>query len=425
MKIPETIKTYGVIAILIVLSFWVASRFVPPPPPSQITIATGSNKGDYYRYAQTYKEALIKDGVEVRILETAGSKENIALLNAEKADVAFIQGGLSNEENSQNIQALSSLYYEPLWVFTRGQKRYDDIKDLKNKTIAIGTQGSGTYSLSEQLLNMNGIKDTATLSELSGEKAAQALKAGNIDAAFFIAGAHSPLIKDLLKDDNIQLLSFRHVDAYIRLLPFLSKVTLNEGVIDIARNIPDRDIELISPVAQLTAHKNFNGALKTLLVSKAMDIHGQPDIFSDKGTFPTLSYIDFPVAEEAERYFKYGPSFLQRILPFWLADMISRMIVMLIPMLGIMLPLVKLASPTYRWRTRSKIYRWYKNLRKLEDDAKEEEANTNEVIEALDVIEREVKKTQVPLSYADELYNLRLHIKMIRERMIERYLKTH
>ena len=258
---------------------------------------------------------------------------------------------------------------------------------------------------------------TTILFEISGEEAVSALKSGKVQAAIFVAKPSAEIIQKLMRDKTLHLLSFQRANGYTSTYPFLSKVTLSEGVIDMAENIPAQDIALLSPIAQLTAHKDFHGALKTLLVSTSMDIHKDPTLLSKKGRFPTLDYVDMPVASEAARYFKYGPNFLQRFLPFWLADMISRMVVMLIPLLGVMLPLIKLASPTYRWRTRSKIYKWYKSLKKMEEKATTGDTDIAEALASLSKIDKEVKKTIVPLSYADELYNLRLHIQMIKDHL--------
>ena len=257
--------------------------------------------------------------------------------------------------------------------------------------------------------------DDTTLLEISGQNAIDALKKGTVDAAVFVAKPSAATIQTLMHDKSLHLLSFDRAYGYTSTYKFLSKVTLNEGVIDMAQNIPNKSVPLLSPVAQLAAHKDFHGALKTLLVSTTMDIHKDATLLSTKGQFPTLDFIDLPIASEATRYFTYGPNILQRFLPFWLVDMISRMVVMLIPLLGVMLPLIKLASPTYRWRTRSKIYKWYKSLKKMEETANASDADLDEILAALSKIDADVKKTIVPLSYADELYNLRLHIQMIKD----------
>jgi len=418
MHIPETVKTYGIIALVIVLSFWFFSRFIDPTPPKKIVVASGSVSGDYYKYAHLYKEALAKEGITIEVLKTAGSLDNINLLMEGKADVAFIQSGLATDKSVDKITTLGSLYYEPLWVFSRNNRpSKKDIQNLEGNTLAVGVKGSGTNVLATRLLELNDIRDKVTLIEISGKEAVAALKDGRVDIAFFVARSESSYIQDLLHEPGIDLLSFHRAEGYTRLMPFLSKVQLSEGAISMAPNIPAGDKALLAPVAQLVSQKDFNGALKTLLVTAAMDVHGKADMFSTKGQFPTLDFSDFPVAEEAERYFKYGPNFLQRVLPFWLADMVGRMVVMLIPLLGIMLPLIKLASPTYRWRTRSKIYKWYKSLKKLEESTIEASVDVKELLSSLERIEVEVKKTQVPLSYADELYNLRLHIRMIKEQL--------
>ncbi len=418
LYIPETVKTYGLIAVIIICSFWFAARFIEPTPPKEMTIAAGAVGGDYYRYATQYKEALAAQGMTLHILETAGSMENIDLLKDGKADLAFIQSGLANEENAAYIEALGGLYFEPIWVFMRNEiGSGKDLQKLKNARIAIGAAGSGTNESARQLITLNKMDKTTTLLEISGEEAVSALKSGKVQAAIFVAKPSAEIIQKQMRDKTLHLLSFQRANGYTSTYPFLSKVTLSEGVIDMAENIPAQDIALLSPIAQLTAHKDFHGALKTLLVSTSMDIHKDPTLLSKKGRFPTLDYVDMPVASEAARYFKYGPNFLQRFLPFWLADMISRMVVMLIPLLGVMLPLIKLASPTYRWRTRSKIYKWYKSLKKMEEKATTGDTDIAEALASLSKIDKEVKKTIVPLSYADELYNLRLHIQMIKDHL--------
>ena len=416
MHIPETVKTYGLIALIIACSFWFAARFIEPTPPKETTIAAGAVGGDYYRYAEKYQKHLANEGITLNILETAGSLENITLLEEKKADIAFIQSGLATEDNSEYIEALSGLYFEPIWVFMRTDVFSGiDLQKLKNRRIAIGKVGSGTNKVARQLLELNKMADDTTLLEISGQDAIDALKKGTVDAAVFVAKPSAATIQTLMHDKSLHLLSFDRAYGYTSTYKFLSKVTLNEGVIDMAQNIPNKSVPLLSPVAQLAAHKDFHGALKTLLVSTTMDIHKDATLLSTKGQFPTLDFIDLPIASEATRYFTYGPNILQRFLPFWLVDMISRMVVMLIPLLGVMLPLIKLASPTYRWRTRSKIYKWYKSLKKMEETANASDADLDEILAALSKIDADVKKTIVPLSYADELYNLRLHIQMIKD----------
>lgn len=416
--ISETIKTYGLIIAIVVASFWFAYKFVPAPPPSEITIAAGSETGNYYKIALQYQEYLEDNGIKLKILSTAGSVENINLVLAEKADIGFVQSGLASKENNSDLQALGSLYYEPLWVFTHDELEFtNDLQSLKGHKIAIGIQGSGVNNLARDLLAANGITNEKMFLQIGGDEAVRALKSGEVKALFKVSTANSSDILSLLKTSSMKLMSFERANGYSRLMPYLTSVDLPQSSIDIAKNLPPEDIELLSPVAQLVTHNELNGAIKSLLVRASTNIHNTSDTFSQKGQFPTQHFVDFKLAEEAHNYYTYGPNFFQRILPFWFADMLNRMVVMIIPLLGIMIPLLRIASPTYRWRIRSKIYRWYKNLNKIEARKADGIDDTKEALDTLNQIDKDVRNTKIPLSYSDELYNLRLHIRMIKEQL--------
>jgi TRAP transporter TAXI family solute receptor len=420
MRIPESIKTYGVIAILVAASFWFAAQFIAPPPPDKIIMAAGSKSGNYYKYAKLYKEALLKQRVHIEILETAGAVENIALLKEGKADIAIIQSGLATDENQENIEALASLYFEPMWIFIDEDDSEDisTLRDFLGENIAIGNQGSGTNNMARQILDANEITPKNTnFVEIGGRTAADKLINGDVKASFFVSGYNSDLIQKLLHNQKLSPFSFRRAESYSRLFPYFSAITLSEGLASLEKNIPSSDLQLLSPTAILAANKNFHGALKTLMVSEIMEIHNVNGAFSKIGDFPTLDYIDFPAAKEAEHYFEYGPNILQRFLPFWLADLVNRLKIMLIPLLGVMIPLFKIAPPTYKWRIRSKIYRWYKKLKHMENEISEGQANLKSILKSLDEIDEEAKNTPVPLSYSDELYNLRMHIRMVKQRL--------
>lgn len=424
MYIPEFIKTYGFIIIVVAGAFWFAAQFIAPPPPNHIRIAAGSKSGAYYAFAERYKRRLAQENITAEILETAGSVENIRLLQDGKADIAFIQSGLasSSSVNTDNIEVLSSLYFEPLWLFVPKDTITTDIYELSGKRLAVGGLGGGTRIMTETLLEANDITtSTADLYDIGGQDAYKALRNNNVDAAFFVSGYDSPLIQEMLHDNTIKPVSFRRGNAYARRFPFLSKVVLPEGIVDLPENIPQENTTLISPVAMMVTHEDFHGALKTLLVQMMGDIHKGKSPYIDNTKFPTLDYADLTISNEAERFYKYGPNFLQRYLPFWLADLVNRLKIMLIPLIGVMIPLFKVAPPAYRWRIRSKIYKWYKSLKKMEESLHQKDSDTDahKIIKMLDEIDDEAKRTPVPLSYAEELYNLRLHIKMVRERIKE------
>jgi TRAP transporter TAXI family solute receptor len=415
----EILITLGPAILLTIAGFWVAYQFVAPPPPKKITISTGSKTGAYYKIAQQYRTELAKEGIELDIINSSGSKENINRLLTKQADIAFVQGGTNNNES--HLQSLGSLYYEPLWIFIRKDVTAQKITDLAKLRIAIGQEGSGTRVLATELLALNHLKpETAQLLPLSTNEAVTELTQKNIDAAFMVASESSETIQQLLHNEQIKLLELKRSDAYARLLPYLSKITLYEGIADLENNIPNQNIKLLAPSANLIITEDFNPALTVLLLRAADKIHHPASIFSAAGHFPTNQFTAYPINEVAERFYKVGPPFLMRYLPFWPAVFIDRMIVMIIPLLALILPLGKIMPPLYRWRIRSKIYRWYKELQEVDDNIHQQQLLSTQfatLSQELATIENEVNKVKTPLSYADQVYNLLLHIDLVKKKL--------
>jgi TRAP transporter TAXI family solute receptor len=415
------LKTFGSAVAIILAGFLIAWQYVNPAPPHTITIATGQADGAYYLFAERYREILADDAVTLEIRKTAGSLENLRLLKAGEVDLAFFQGGegISNAADS-DITALGSLYYEPLWVFYRHPEVAHRLTDFQGRRLATGAKGSGTRALALALLADNHIDSPAgNLQALGGKAAAQALRQGAVDAAFFVAAPSSPLIQELLHDKTIRLMSFTRAAAYIERNHALAAVTLREGVIDLQANIPPQDVTLLASAANLIARDDFHPALVSLLLQAATRVHGGGGLFGKPGEFPNGRHVDFPLDEDAHRFYRHGPPLLQRYLPFWTANLVDRMKIMLVPLLTILLPLIKIMPPTYRWQVRRKIYRWYRELHAIDIRHPEQIPTSQlaELLQRLDAIEDDVRGVKVPLSYSDELYNLRLHIGMLRNRL--------
>jgi len=414
------LKTFGPAIALTLIGFLIAWQFVNPAPPHTITIATGQADGAYYLFAERYREILAEASVALEIRRTAGSLENLRLLEAGEVDLAFFQGGSGISTADSDITALGSLYYEPLWVFYRHPEVARRLTDFQGKRLATGAAGSGTRELVRTLLEDNRIVSPAeNLQALGGKAAARALRQDAADAAFFVASPRSPLIQELLHDKTIRLMSFTRAAAYTDLNHALAAVTLPEGVIDLQANIPPQDVALLASTANLIARDDFHPALVSLLLQAATRVHSGGGLFEKPGEFPNGSHMDFPLNEDARRFYRHGPPLLQRYLPFWTANLVDRMIIMLVPLLTILVPLVKVMPPTYRWQVRRKIYRWYHELHAIDIQHPDQApaAELAELLQRLDAIEEEVRKVKVPLSYSDELYNLRLHIGMLRNRL--------
>jgi TRAP transporter TAXI family solute receptor len=418
----EILPIYGPLVLLVVLGFVWAFQYVKPAPPDHLVIATGEAGGAYYSFAKKYQVLLQKQGIELEIINTKGSVENLALLEQGKVDMAFVQGGVSSHSpQTERLQGLGSLYYEPLWLFHKQGRPLSRIPGLQGLTIAIGPDGSGTQSLVKLLLEDNALDDSSVeLLPLQSKEAVDRLRAKRIDAAFFVASPKSVLVSTLLHDPAIQAASFERAEAYARRHDFLTVLTLPEGAEDLAGNIPSKNIKLLATTSNLVVHEDLHPGLVSFMMQIISKVHGPAGWFSEEAEFPNPRHMSFPLNEQAERFYKNGPPFLQRYLPFWAASLLDRMKIMMLPLLGLLLPLGKIVPPLYRWRMRARIYRWYEQLEEVDRDARwDSPEEVAAALKKLDQLEKEVRDIKVPLSFSYQLYHLRLHIEFVRKKIEE------
>lgn len=405
---------------LVIAAFVFAYQFVGPPPPDRIVMATGEDGGAYQEFGEQFAQRMAGEGVTVELRETAGSGENLALLVEEEVDIAFVQGGLSTLHSTAGVVALGSMYFEPLWLFVGNANDFSSMRDLAGKRISVGAEGSGTRAVVLSLLNANGIsEENASFPEIPMADVASALAKSQIDAAFIIAGPTSDLVQNIVRIPNISLISLDRSDAYVRRFPFLSRISLPEGVLNLRINFPPDDVETVALTAMLAATEDLHPALVDLLLVAAEKVHGQHELLADAGTFPTPRYVDLPLDEDAERHYKYGPPFLMRYLPFWAATLIDRLWIMLLPLIGIAIPLIKLVPPAYQWRIRRRLLRVYAQL-ELIDPAREpieDETDREARIAKLSRLENDPKLAKVPREYTDDVYKLRRDIDLVARRL--------
>ncbi len=415
----DVLKVWGPLLVLVAIGFAVAIAKLEPPPPRSFKIAAGSAGGAYHAYAELYREILARQGYTLEVVETAGSIDNHRRLMAGEVELALLQGGAAPavvDAADLELSSLASLFYEPIWLFHRADQPLDQYTDLAGRRIAIGPEGSGTRALARQLLTTNGIDETeAELLSLSSLEAAEAIERGEIDAALFVTAADSSFIPRLVARDDVTLLSVRRSLAYRKAHPFLSRVILAEGVLGLEQNLPEEDVSLLAAAASLVARDDLNHALIPLLLGAMEEVHGGIGTFSSAGTFPSEHLVEYPLRPEARHYLENGPSFLQRFLGFRAATAIDRLKILLLPLITLLFPVFKAAPPIYRWRIRSKIYRWYEDL-SWADEILHEQPTDEEIsvhVAALHKLEYEVARVDVPLSYMDEYYSLRVHIQLI------------
>lgn len=407
------VKAYLPAILLVVAAFVVAYQFVKPAPPDRLVVATGSTGGAYHAFARRYAEVFAREGITLELRTTAGSVENVGLLADGEVDVAFVQGGVAARDDAPLV-SLGSLYYEPLWLFHRADLAIGRLTELAGLRIAIGGEGSGTRELVSGLLADNGLANAADWSPLGNQAAADALVAGEIDAAFFVMSAEAALIDRLLRDPTIRVADFSRAEAYSRRYPYLTYLRLPEGVIDLAENIPDRTVRLLAPAANLVATPDLHPALADLLLIAAGEVHRGGGWFEAPGEFPAQRLLAFPLSDEAARYYENGPPFLMRFLPFWAASLLDRIKVMLLPLVVLMIPLVRVMPPIYQWRMRARIYRLYDRLERAEQLAGSGERDREWLDDELRAIDAEVRRVRVPSSFSDQLYHLRQHVELVR-----------
>jgi TRAP transporter TAXI family solute receptor len=415
--------TAGPLVLLTALVIAAAYWYVRPAPPDTITIISGPTGSVFQRNAEKYRKILARNGVKLRILPSEGSLENLKKLidPAHHIDVGFVQGGVSTGISVEKLVSLGSVFHEPLVVFYRSAVPMDRIAGLTGKRLAIGREGSGTHVLALILLKANGIEPggATTLMDLSGEESAQALMEGKVDAAFLMGdSAAPPIMRKLIRTSGIRLLDFAQADAYIRRFPYLNKLEFPMGVFDFDENIPPQDTHVIGPRVELVARDHLHPALSDLLIETAREVHGGASILQRAGEFPAPLEHEFRISVDARRFYSSGKGFFYRILPFWLASLVDRMLVFVVPIVVLLIPGLKMVPKLYGWRVRSRIYRWYGKLIALERSMLSQAApgDREEMLRQLDDIETEVNKMKMPLAFADQFYVLRDHIGFVRGR---------
>lgn len=410
-------------AILVVVATVLFFYFlVRPGPPRTIVMTAGSEGGAYFDYAERYREMLAREGITLKVLSSEGSLENLKRLADPRfrVDIGFVQGGASRGNDLSGLVSLGALYYEPLWVFHRGEVPGGMGKAIRGRRLAVGAPGSGTRKVVLELLAANGMDDsTAEMLALGGTSAAAAIKEGRVDVAFFFASPNAPVIRDLLRTPGIHLIPQVRAEAYPIHFPLLSVVRLPAGGIDLAEDIPPRDVKLLADMAQLVARKSLHPAVIGPLLEVARKVHGGRGVLERAGEFPSPRTGDIPMSEDAVRYYRSGLPFLYRHLPFWAASIATRAALLLIPLIGMLFPLTKIVPPVYRWRMRSRIYRWYGDLMALETDLRNDPdpVRRSEYLDRLSWIDGQIDNTRPPLSFAQERYALRMHIDTVRARI--------
>ena len=410
---------------LLALAYW----WLDPHPPRRVTLATGPAQSAYAEFGLRYRTAMAANGIEVQLLPSEGSSANLQLVLDGKADLGFVQGGIAGTAalGEDKPLSLGSLFLEPVWLFYRtdaarkagGSDTLATLGQLQGLRVNVGTAGSGVPNLMTALFELNRL-DVAgmRLSQLDQTAATVAFLGGELDALVFASAPESLMVQMLLQTPGVKLMDFAQHEAYSRRLPFLAPVTLPRGVVDLAADVPARDVHLVAPTTTLLARADVHPAILQLFSQAALGLHGNAGWFSRSHEFPVAANAEYPLAREAERTIRNGVPLLQRYLPFSLANLLERMWLSLGIIIALLLPLSRVVPPLYEFRIRSRVFRWYAQLREIEGRDNTNAQARQELLEELDKLELRVGRVVVPLSHADELYALRNHIEMVRQKLV-------
>jgi TRAP-type uncharacterized transport system substrate-binding protein len=415
----------GMIALVLLAAtvvIAVVNHFIQPAPPRTIAMTTGMEGGSFAVFGEWYRQILAREKVHLELLPSSGAVENLRRLRDKslRVDVGIVQGGTSSRAEAPNLLSLGGICYTPLWVFYRSRENYDDLSRLRGKRINIGPEGSGVRKFAFDLLEAGQTAGPPTqLLGLPNAEAARALWEGEVDAMMIFGTADSAVVQDLLHRPGVKLMSFSLAEAYTRLFPALSHVILPKGILDLTKGLPPSDLHLLAPTANLVVRDTMHPALMYLLLEAAAEIHGNAGWVNKAGEFPTPKAQDFPLSDQAERFYKSGRPFLFDYLPFWMAVLFDRLILFLLPTAAVVLPLIRVMPWFYSWRNQRKFYYWYGELKSLESEVLEspQPERMGDYQARLDRIESSVNHIHVPIAFFKEAYNLKEHIDLVRGKL--------
>jgi len=414
-----------VVVALTAVLIWLAFHLLRPTPPRSVTMATDPEGSFNADLAKHYRESLARNGIELKLIPTAGAVESVTRLQDPMSDIsiALIPSGITTQRDSPHLVSLGTLFYEPLWFFVRGRalQSYDQLRGLR---LSIGPEGSASHAFSVDFFSRVGIIDqkSAELFSDTPEETIQKLHRRELDGAVILDPWESPLVHELLTTESLDLQSIRRADAFVALYPHLNKLVLPSGVADLAENRPPVDVLLLAPKASLVVRRNLHPAIQYLLLETAEEMHSAPGVFHKAGEFPAPESIDLPLSTHARQFYKTGSPFLLRNLPFWLAVLVQQLLVLALPLVSVLFPLVRFAPAIYVWLGRRRVYNLYSELKRLEDQltAVPPFGTAKGFMERLDQMEGKASRQSVPASIRPLLYWLRSHIEMVREEVVRK-----
>jgi TRAP-type uncharacterized transport system substrate-binding protein len=391
---------------------WLGMAYLIPAPPSQITIAT-SPEGEHYHVLGTrYKGILAETEIKVELRPTDGARENLRLLNDPNSgiQIGFMQGGVSNSRLAPELMSLGRIDHQIFWLFSMGDT-LTDLSQLKGKRIGLGAEGSGDRAVCEKILAVAGITyDNTTLVTVTPETVLNNLDVGAIDAVFRNFSPESPVLDTLLRDSRYHLMNFTEAEALTRIFPYLVRLALPRGAVDLQRKLPTTDTALVATTNVLLVRKGVHPAIVDVLALAISQAHGTPGLFQKVGEFPTETDPEYPMSQGARDFYKNGPSFLNWYLPFWMTNYAQRVIAVLVAVIAIVVPIFNYVPKLFLWFIHDRVRRLYRRLR-IVDNALLSAPNAFEIKALQTELESIIRAANiVPMRSSELFFELKSHI---------------
>jgi hypothetical protein len=413
----------ALVALAAMVWLWVARL---PLPPSSVTISTGLPEGVYHQYARRYSEIFAANGVGLDIATSEGSGSNLSRLRGLEqppADLAFVQGGMGFEPGERaagvRIETIARIDTEPLWIFARSP--LDSLDQLRNLRVSLGPKGSGTRKLALALLKQERMDAQDIIdSEISGLPAVQALQQGTLDVLVMVSAPQSPVVREALRSPGVAVVQLKRSSALIERLPYLQLRLLPRGAIDPAARLPSRDVALLVTTASLVARADLHPALQRLAAETAREVHSAPGPFHRAGDYPSLRRIEFPASAEARRTLTSGRPWLEEQMPFWWAQVVMRVLVIVLPIALVAWWLAHTIPAYLRWLLESRIARWYGELKFIEHDLADPSMSGLDRLKSLQrlaAIEKQMRDFPTPPDLMPRWFTLREHVEFVRARL--------
>jgi TRAP-type uncharacterized transport system substrate-binding protein len=405
------------------LCIWFVSAVWLPLPPTSFVMAGDQPSGNYATLASVYRSRLEQRGISVEVIPaqaTAGSLGRLLETPAQAA-AGFAQGLLAKPQMSQ-IMSLAALERQPVWIFTRIAELTATNRP-KTMRVAVANNGARVEDVAKILLEHAQVPLTeVSLLSMPPEQAASALLDDKVQAAIFIDSSEASSVRQLTRAPGVYMLGLDRVAALVSKEPMLKPFVLPQGTIELRGDVPSRDLTMVATQLNLIVQASMHPALQRELLDVAREIHEMPTFLQRQGEFPNSRDVDFTGSSIAQAWSYGDRPWLERLLPYWWAQLAELIAFAIVPILWITMVLLRWIPNLFDWKVNAILQNFYGELKFLETDiepvASERPIEIKKLLQRLDSIEAKVTVLDLPNRYANRWYTLREHIARARDRLL-------